>query len=313
MSVRKESGTSVGRVLQWCSLLAIIYVAAVFTLPYNQITVKSYHLSSFEYSIAELMVNLPAIAVWFFAFWGYAKLKQYSEAVVKTREGEHFEKIANGLAVLAWSLPITAIISRLLNGIVNGRSGMHSSVTIINNYVSLILPFIAFIIIGAAARGIVGHNNKVDLRRISGQIVIGLMTIGGVLYCFLVLRSFDLTSFSNSNNHYRMPVWLAVITIIIPYLYAWFVAVMAAYEITIYAKGIKGLLYKRAVMNIVGGLLAIVLSFIVIQYLNNAWLMPAHVIFNGRLVVITIFRIIGGAGYIVMALGANRLKRIEEV
>jgi hypothetical protein len=110
-----------------------------------------------------------------------------------------------------------------------------------------------------------------------------------------------------------MPVWLAVLTVIIPYLYAWFVGIMSAYEITLHAKGVKGLLYRKALMNIVTGLLAVVLSFIAVQYLNNAWQMPAHVIFTGHLVVSTIFRIIGGAGYILMAIGANRLKRIEEV
>jgi len=176
-----------------------------------------------------------------------------------------------------------------------------------------IVLLIAFLIIGSAARGIGGQNNKVDLGRLSSQVVIALLTIGGVVYCFLVLRSFNLNSMSDTQNHYHMPVWLAVLTVIIPYLYAWFVGIMSAYEITLHAKGVKGLLYRKALMNIVTGLLAVVLSFIAVQYLNNAWQMPAHVIFTGHLVVSTIFRIIGGAGYILMAIGANRLKRIEEV
>jgi hypothetical protein len=313
MAAKKESGTSVGRVLRWCSLLTIVYIAAVFALPYNNITVKSYHFSSFEYSIAVLMVNLPVIAVWFFAFWGYAKLRQYSEAIRKTREGKYFYRLSVGLAWLAWSMPIISITSHILNGTINGGSGTHSVVSIIDDYLNLILTLIAFLIIGSAARGIIGQDNKVDLGRISSRVVIALLTLGGVIYCFLVLRSFNLNSISDTNNHYHMPVWLVVITIIIPYLYAWFVGVMAAYEITIYAKGIKGVLYKQALMNIVYGLLAVVLSFITIQYLNNAWQMPAHVIFTARLVVTTIFRIIGGAGYILMAVGASRLKRIEEV
>jgi hypothetical protein len=88
---------------------------------------------------------------------------------------------------------------------------------------------------------------------------------------------------------------------------------LAAFEITIYSRQIKGVLYKRALHKITGGLLAIVLSFISIQYLDTVWPTPGHLVFNSRLVIMTLFKIIGGIGFVLAAIGANQLKKIEEV
>jgi cytochrome bd-type quinol oxidase subunit 2 len=313
MSAEEHTSGLTKRVLRWCTVLTLVYLLTVFTLPFSETTIDSYHIDSLQYRIAVIMVNIPFIAVWFFAFWGYAKLKQYAFAIKQTKEGKHFDKLADGLSWLAWSLPLTAIVSRVLSGIERGELMRHPTEDIINNYVSLILPFVAFLIIGASARGMIGPKRQVSLKSSSGQATALLFGLAGIIYCYLVLSSFDLSSLSSTSNHYHLPALLMIITVMIPYLYAWITGLLAAYEITIYAKNVKGLLYKKALTNLASGLFALVLSFIASQYLSNVWPSPGHLVFNSRLIIITAIRIIGGISFVLMALGANQLKRIEEI
>jgi hypothetical protein len=312
MSTNNRTSGSIRQTFGWVSLLTIIYVLEVLLLPYQKNIIQSYHWSSFEYRDAVLMVNLPVIVVWFVAFWGYHKLKQYAEAINKTAEGEHFQKLALGSTWLAWSLPINSIISRLLRGIADAHRSFDSAATIILNYESLTITLIAFLIISSASRGIMG-SNKLNFRMASIRYIMLLFVAGGVLYCYLTLKAFDLTSLSSTHNPYHLAAWLMIISVIIPYLYSWFIGMLAAFEITIYSRQIKGVLYKRALHKITGGLLAIVLSFISIQYLDTVWPIPGHLVFNSRLVIMTLFKIIGGIGFVLAAIGANQLKKIEEV
>jgi hypothetical protein len=61
------------------------------------------------------------------------------------------------------------------------------------------------------------------------------------------------------------------------------------------------------------GLAAIIISFIVVQYLSAIWPSSTHLVFNYHLVFTTAFRIIGGLGFISIAVGASKLKMFEEV
>lgn len=312
MSAKDRAFGSIGQLMRWCGLLALIFVVLILTLPYDDTTVRSYHLSVLEYRVVELMINLPVIAVWFFAFWGYGKLKQYATYIKKTKEGPHFDKLAQGAAWLAWSLPITALVGRVLSSIDASHQSFRSAQIIIYNYVELILPFVGLLIIGSAARGING-NRRIDLKLTSTRIIMALFVAAGVLYCYLILKAFNLSSLASQHNPYYLPAWLMVVSVIIPYLYAWFIGLLAAYQITVYASSISGVLYKRALLAVTAGLTSIIFSFVVVQYLSSIWPNTGHLVFNYRLVIVTLFRIVGGVGYVAMAIGANRLKKIEEV
>jgi hypothetical protein len=104
-----------------------------------------------------------------------------------------------------------------------------------------------------------------------------------------------------------------VLTVVIPYLYAWFVGLLATYEIGSFSQQIRGLLYRQALRLLSGGLVSVIISSIAIQYLLSASPRHGFVVVDGRLLWINIFRIIGGIGYIMIAFGVSRLKRIEDI
>jgi hypothetical protein len=312
MNTVKEKNQFTSLALQRYILLTVFYILLIFLLPASTITMRDYQLSAFEYRIVVFAVALPAVLVWLAAFIGYAKLREYAYAIRKTPEGIYFDQLAEGCTWLAWSLPVSTIIPTLLNAIANQHPGFHASAIIISNYLSLILPLIGFSMIASASRGLLG-NVKVKLSLANARVIIVAFLILGVLYCFLTFSHFDLSSLSSTHNPYFLPAWLMVITVTIPYLYAWFMGILGVYEITLFSKHVRGILYRQALIFVVGGLLAVILSSVALQYINSVEPRVGHLVFNYRLVLVSLFRIIGGAGFVLLTLGASRLQKIEEV
>jgi hypothetical protein len=312
MATPKETKQFTSRALQHYAMLAVFYVVLIFLLPPSASTMGTYHLSATDYRAVVFAVAIPSLAVWLAAFIGYAKLRQYAYSIRKTPEGIYFDQLAEGCTWLAWSLPVSTIIPSLLNALADSHPGFHTSSIIISNYISLLLPLIAFSVIANASRGLL-TSVKVKLSLADARLIILGFLLLGVLYCFFTFRRFDLTSLSASNNPYFLPIWLMVITVTVPYLYAWFIGMLATYEITLFSRHVSGVLYRRALVFLVLGLLAVIFSSIALQYTNSVEPRVGHLVLNYKLVLTSLFRVIGGGGFILLALGASRLKKIEDV
>lgn len=298
--------------LRRAGLLVVAYVTLIFVLPASRATMRTYHLSPLEYRCIFLAVQLPSLLAWLAAFFGAAKLRQYVYLVRKAPEGPYFNKLANGSSWLAWSLPIPAIASLLLNAIANHWQGFYSTSIIASNYLNLILPLVAFTVIGSASLGLL-RQAKLNFSLANARTIMVSFLVAGVLYCYLTFQRFDLTSLGSTANPYFLPIWLMVLSVIIPYLYAWFVGLLAAYEITLVSRQTTGILYRQALQLLVFGLVAIIVSSIALQYMNSVQPRVGHLVLGYQLVLASTFRIIGGGGFVLMALGATRLKKIEEV
>ena len=108
-------------------------------------------------------------------------------------------------------------------------------------------------------------------------------------------------------------MWLILLTIIIPYLYAWFMGLFAAYEIFLYSKQTKGLLYRRALTFLSGGFVITIISSVILQYVQSDTTRIRRISFNWLFVGIYLLLLIYASGFLLIGKGAQRLKRIEEV
>jgi hypothetical protein len=300
------------RYLQRAILLAGLYVVLIFLLPASRETMRAYHLSAFEYRIILLAVTLPQLVAWLVAFEGYARLRQYVYAIRKTREGVHFDKLATGSAWLAWSLPLPVILALLLNALASSWTALYPASIIIGNYFNLLLPLVAFSLIGTASRGLVSHV-KIRFSLANIRTIMLVFLVGGVSYCYLTFKHFDPGSLGSTHNPYFLPIWLMVLSVIIPYLYAWFAGLLAACEITLFSQHTTGVLYRQALHLLAIGLVVIIVSSIALQYMNSVQPLVGHLVIDYQLVLASIFRIIDAGGFVLLAAGASRLKKIEEV
>ncbi len=301
------------RALWHYGLFVSLYVLLIFILPANSTTLATYNLSAIQYHFLLLLIVSPSLAIWLAAFIGYSKLGQYAYSIKKTPEGIHFDQLARGCAWLAWSLPLTAIVPLIFDAFANRWSDFHPTAIIVSNYLNLILPLIAFSIIASASRGLLSSNPEIKFDQKSAQLIVVGFLAAGALYCLLTFRRFDLSSLASTHNPYFLPIWIMIVTITVPYLYAWFIGTLAAYELTLFTKRARGLLYRQALRFVIGGLVAVILSSIALQYLNSIVPRIGYLTLDYRLLMTTFFRIVGGAGFILLAVGAIRLKKIEEI
>lgn len=304
------SGTT-GNALLHCSFLAAIYILCIFLLPVSLQQADRYQLTTTDYHVIMFLLAVPSILVWYFAFFGYSKLYQFAAAIFKTKNGSHFMTLATGMMVLAWSLPIYEICERVLSSIASAHHGFANASIIIANYIEVSLSVVSFVIISKASRDIV-KTEVSDAENDRSKWLIGFFMVFGILYCYLTLRTFHLRAFHDAGDIYHVASWLMLISIIAPYLYAWFLGLIGAYDLHIYANRVKGVIYRRALNTLVAGLSATIVSFITSQYLFSAW--PSrHLGLNWRTIILVAIRLIGGIGFVFMAAGANKLRRIEEV
>jgi hypothetical protein len=308
----KNESEFTARAMQLVGYLAVFYICLIFLMPSNKLVMQHYNWTSNDYKIATASIALLSIVVWFIAFWGYSKLQLYAHAIGKSKEGPHFKRLSTGIMWLAWSLPIVTISTYILSHSVIIWPSFHNNQVIITNYISLIFPLIAFILISTSAAGLVGEKRP-NLTLMSARITMTVFLAIGVIYCFLVFRTLDLTSLTGSNNPYYLPVWILIMTIIIPFLYGWFVGLLAAYEITLFSVNIVGLIYKHALIYLSIGLAVIILSAIAIQYVNSVLTHSGAVLYDARLYLLIIFRIISASGFVLLAIGAHKLMKIEKV
>ncbi len=312
MKVKKGDTDITMTVLRRYIMVAALYVLLIFILPTNRTVMETHDLTVVQYRVLLFALALPSLLAWLAAFIGYARLYEYSKSVAATSEGSSFQQLAKGCAWLAWSLPAPIILSFLLNAYANSHPHFRPTATIISNYLYLIIPLIALSLIGIASRALTTSASLTFSVARARGIIIGFV-VAGLLYCYFTFQQFDLTSFTSTNNPYYLPLSLMVVSVIIPYLYAWFIGLLAAFEIATFSKNVKGLLYRQALRMLVLGLVAVVVSSIALQYINTISPRDGYLVLDLKLVFVTVFRLLTGLGFVLIAVGANRLKKIEEV
>lgn len=289
-----------------------LFFLLIITLPANHLTMQQYKLSAVQYHTLLLLVELPLVAVWFAAFYGYAKLEQYATAIRDTPEGPAFQQLANGCKWLAWGLPIPSLLTLLLGAIANNHASFHATTIIIGNYAGLIFPLIAFGFISESGRELI-QRAKLNFTATTAKNIQFIFVVLGVIYCYLIFRHLDLHSIAATNNQYFLPVWLLVLTLIIPYLYAWFIGLLAAYDILLIARTAKGIFYQQALRLLASGLAVVIATLIAVQYIRSVLPRSGHLSVSATFILVYAIYAATAAGFILMAAGANRLKKIEEI
>ena len=289
--------------------LIVIYLWLSMFLPLNPQTASTYHLSGTEYRVLLFAIALPYVIIWLIAFFGYSRLRQYSRAIERTSEGKHFNQLANGVMWLVWGLPISSLISSITNSITSHSAGSRGAMIILSHYVTLAIALVAFTYISKATRGLTDDANvRLDFANV--RLLMAVFIVIGVAFCYITLHNIPAHA---GSNPYHMPVILILLTIVVPYLYAWFLGLLAAYEASLYAKNVKGVLYQQSLRLLAGGIVGIILTSITLQYLTSVTIRLTHLTLNAVLLLIYVMLILYAAGYLLVAMGATKLKRIEEV
>lgn len=288
--------------------LTALYIIVIFAIPPNPLTMEAYHLTPAAYrTLLIITLAIPSVVTWFAAFYGYEQFRRYTDIVKDTKEGPIFNKISEGLAWIALSLPVVSILGLTLSGIANRAPGFRPAAVVISNYIMLILALIAFTTMSKGARQ-AANLVKTRPSEFATKSLMFLFICLGTFYCYLLIHSTD-----NGLKPYYLPVGLLLVSVIIPYLFAWFSGMLAALDIHAYASKSRGLIYKKAMNLFAAGILTIVGSSILLQYINSASTQNNRTVLGGLLIVRYLLFGFFILGFYFIAKSANKLQQIEKI
>lgn len=290
----------------------LLYLGAIYLVPPDPAVLKRYNISGLQLNLINTALLIPIVAIWFTSFYGFSKIKHYSEIIKKQPDGKAIAKIANGLGILSISFPFNAFLDVILAYTGRLYPAFTPAVTIASNYITILLVAISFVVMLSGARELRNLVKSKNTKTIWSIRI--AMLLFGIFYAYLTLIN-PLRSVPGPDGFalYYLPDPLIILTIVLPTLYTWYAGIEAAVHIQTYKNQVQGILYKDALKYMSWGLIAVILSSILLQVLNtfSTWLLELEL---GSLVQLLYFLLVCiGIGFIFIAKGAKKLTKIEEI
>lgn len=294
-------------------LFSAIYLAQSVLIKPDQTALDKYHISASQAVALGLTVAIPYIVIWFIALLGYLRLRSYAESIADSQDGAAFTIISCGVGLLALWLPISAIIGGFSTHYYAVHPSATATMVILNNYLNLALLFPGFLITYCGTRKLLAVINK--SRPALPQKVMLLFICFAVLYTFLVLHDPARLAPTHAvtTAAYYLPDWLIVTTLVIPRLVMWFLGIQAVYNMYWYRQKVKGSIYKQALDHVAQGVGGVVLSTIVLYCVQSLSSPLNQLNLALLLLVVYLLLIIVSIGYLLIAQGAKKLQRLEEL
>jgi hypothetical protein len=291
------------------AIFVAAYILILLFTPPNQATLDAYHLNLTSYRVLLFtVVALPAFLTWLAAFYGYSQLRTYSKLIADTREGEAFETLRHGVKWLAFYLPVVSLVTVFLGAVANSHHGFRSFAEVFTNYLTIVLSLVAFAILGNGARQLAELSN-VRPSLMKTRLLTLSFIVMGVLYCYFIIRN----GIDGDTSPYHLPLGWLLLTNVVPYFFAWMLGLLAVLDIDAHANKVTGILYRQALRLLSGGLLTVIVTSILIQYVNSANLQQER--FEFGLVLVMRYALYGclAAGFGLIASSAKKLQQIEKI
>ncbi len=296
------------RAYMWIFIaLVAVYMGLSLLLPPEYL--RKYQMSEASLRLVSLTIILPVGAIQLSALYGFLKFKAYANKIKKTKEGPAFMQIANGLMVLTFGLPINSAASSILNYVARTNTDLQPTAIILKGYIALIFPFIAFLLIAKGAEGLIKTLKRPVSKQWTTFGLLGVIVLTAVYTELIVARA----PVQDAKSGYHLPTWLILATIAIPYLYIWCKGLRAAYHIFIYKNRIKGTVYRNALDYLAKGLVIIIFASIIIQVLITVTERITSLSVAPILLIVYLLLGLYAVGFGMVARGAKKLKKIEEV
>lgn len=292
-------------------LITLVYICTVFLLPTDPATLHKYNLTQTQARLLNLTVVIPLVAVWLSAFYGYITFRNYAESIKTSDDGEVLYKLSTGLMVLAFSLPTLGLVGSVFSYFAVNHTDYLQAGVILRQVLAVGFPLVAFIMISNAtellARQVKHKTNFLQNHRLLALAIIAASS----LFSWITISLMD--DNAAPRNIYSFPEWVVVLTVIIPYLYLWYRGLTAVYNLVLYRRYVKGHLYKRSFGYLAFGLGAVIVLAILIQIATVLTPQLQRLHFTPLLFIVYGLIALYALGYGMIAVGAKKLTKIEEV
>ena len=281
----------------WLSLIA----------PRDRPVLTASQLTHTQINILLLAVVLPYVGIWLIGLLGYLRLKDYVGVLKKASDGQSLARLANGIFGLLISLPVMSLVNTTSRVIQDQhpheamwlrRAGLYAVIAI------LLWAFYALRQSTHAMLAEIGHPHHY-LPRTAALL---FMFMGG-LYIYFVLTN---PLFESDSLKGHLPAWVAMDTIVLPHLLAWFWGLHGVWNLYQYAKAVPGRIYRLAFNYLAVGVAVVTVTIILLQYLQ-AISVVTELKLGIILLLVYLILVLASAGFMLVARGGRELLKIEEV
>ena len=284
----------------------LLYLLITLWTPVDPKAIHQYHLTTTQVHLLSVGIIVPVLLIWCLALYAYKRLTDYSSLISNHKDGKLIRLVGQGVGVLALGSPTTAVINSFMTFLSRHRASLLTPSLIITNYFTLIIPLLAFIIIGMAARRLTS-NTKYRLSQTMTNALLIAFTCLSVAYCYFIFSNQHITTV------YKLPLSILALTVVVPYIFTWFTGMLAVTDLLIYSAKAQGLLYRKGWQFLAYGLGLVILSSIAIQYTTTLTERLSKLHVGWLLGIIYLLILLIASGYVLIARGSNYLKKMEEV
>lgn len=296
-------------------ILAIGVVSYLLLTYFAPIRMGRFELSVTQIRLIQVSFVIPIITIWFAAFYGAIKFKHYSHSIIKSPDGKALNQVSNGLLLLATSLIIGSLFSSLRSYIEITDVDSLKLFTIINNYLQIGLPLMAFLVMFGGSQKLLDLINLKRPKASSAALVLAGSILVVALYALFFLNNEYRNATPDPARYasYYLPDLALMLTVWTPIVIYWGVSLFVVLDLRAYVQLVKGTIYKEAMSRLVRGIIAVTLFSVSLQFLSTAGSIFANIGLEALLGIIYLILIAYAAGYLYIASGAKKLTKIEEV
>ena len=302
----KRSATSCYPVL---ALLSVIYVALTLLAP---IKPNNFDLSNMQVRLLQLTLVVPILVIWFLIVFGGVRFKNYALLIKGSDEAKGTSLVANSLLFIGFGGIIVNIFN-LGHNFVGAQ--LTEEFTIAHNLLNVLVQLGSYGLLYVGSTHLlksIGVKGADARKSIYPQLA---MSVAIAAYGALMF----LNPYRNSTpdpakyNSFYLPDGLLLILVVIPYVLSWSLAVGALVNLRTFAAEVKGIIYREAIHRLVMGMTIVVSFAIALAMLSTLSGLFADSSLKFVLGFIYVILILYAAGFLVIASGARKLARIEEV
>jgi hypothetical protein len=288
-------------------VLVLGYLLLTLLAPVDAATMHRYHLSESQIRLIGLTVSIPLAAIWLTALYGYSRFQAYTDVIAKEKEGPAFKEITQGIMILALSLPASSLVSVIIRQITSDPSGTSAYATIGKSFIPMIFQLIAFTLLAAGSSKLLKMLRPKVVMRHADWVIFSMILVASLFVYLVVARPLG----GSVLETYAMPAWAIVILLVVPLLYAWYKGVLAVYQLYLYQRRVAGHVYRRMLIDLVGGLAAVIITSILIQAFVSLSESLNRLNFTPLLIIVYVLVVCYAIGFGLLARGARQLNKIE--
>jgi hypothetical protein len=294
-------------------IFAVAYLGLSLFLSPDQAVLHKYHVTSIQLKELQAVIAVPYLLIWFVALTGYLNLKKYANSIRDDLDGRAYTVLANGVLLLTLWLPINVLFSSLSTHINSHQPALTPNMVRLGNYVGLILLTTAFYLLYRGSLQLVQTLKRSP--RYNPDRLFVIYAAFAAVYTYLVFHdpAREVATRYTAVAVYYTTDWVTLLTIVIPRLIGWYFGMRAIVNIHLFMKNVKGVLYREALNSLVKGLTVILTAMILLRIIQSFTMTVSRL--NLGLILLIVFSLlfIIALGYGLLAKGAHKLRRLEEL